>query len=218
MGKNKPRILVLNMGGTANADWTKTKRIADPADGKTKTQVYPWRDSLGRLPGEIITYDVYGDDIDADYLEISERDSKDVTPEEMADMFATIDDAKDAGYDEIVIIGGTDRLVEWGQETENRGLSLPAVFVGAFREATRDLDASGDRFAFAPGKAMKSDFWERFLNALIHAPREPGAWIEAEGRFERARDVEKDFDNERFTRRNRAAQEPRTPKIPVAAK
>lgn len=203
MGKNHSHALVLNMGGTGNADHAKTERFVDPADGQPKTNIHPWRDSRGRMPAQIFLEDFHPE-LAADYMEISDRDSKDITEEQIGEMHRRIDAAYGQGYDLVVVIGGTDKQVDWARTAEERGLQLPLPFVGAMHEATLDYDAARGQFDYAPGKEMRSDLWQRLLNALTRAPSAPGAYIEVDGKFERAHNVEKDFNGLKFKLRESA--------------
>lgn len=198
MGKNQPRILVLDLGGTANADKAKTRHYIDDVDGEPKTDVEMWREpETGRMPARIFFEDFHSE-LDVDYIEICGLDSKEVQQHHIDEMNERIDAARAQGYDRVVVISGTDCQVEWAQAAEARGIDISLTFVGAMREATWDLNKDGTRFLYAPHKKMKSDFWSRILNAVLHAPKEPGAYIEVDGRYEHASNVRKNFKSKRF--------------------
>lgn len=195
--KHAENILVLILGGTINGDWTKTEHIV--RHGQNMTRVHPYRDKKGRLPVQIYLEDIKQRNITI--KEISDKDSKDLTPQEREHAIQEIIASKRNGYDRIIYITGTDALTQIGTEIQFSCLPyppIPVIMVSAMQEMTRDMDLETGIF----NKTRMTDGFKT-LDEAIDKNLTPGIYAPTTRGYHAPWNVKKDFERQEFVPRIR---------------
>lgn len=191
------RVLHLILGGTIEADPSKTKAVIDPVSGKETTMVVRnnrilTREFMKSLPGVKVISRF-----------IANIDSKKLTMKHVQEALRHIEQAQNQGFDRVVITVGTDRGVEfmrnlereWAKHHKERP-TLDIVGTASFIEladTTRKPDGP-DNIKLAvthPVPRGQHGFYWAFKNS-------DGQVI-----FTDPSHVKKDFDNKRFVETKR---------------
>ncbi len=184
------------MGGTINADHTKT--IPVDFKGQNATNVMPYRDKKGRLPIQILIEDVISSLLGVnpfEIIEIADCDSKDLQQSHYKEMFDQLDKAQRCNFNRVILVVGTDLATQIGQIVEKKHYPFPLILVTAMEEMSRDLTKTG---LFDYYKETLTDGVHNFTSALGGVFQSGVHLLASDGQYYRPSQLRKDFTNKAF--------------------